>query len=398
MRAIVVGGGIGGLSAAVALRGAGIEVSVFEKARELREVGAGIGLWANATKALRRLGLYEEVRGLGEEIGGEARTWRGRRLFSVSAEEVRREFGDANLVVHRADLQAALHAALPEGTVRLGAELVNFEEDGGGAIARFADGREEAGDLLVGADGLRSAVRARLLGPRGGGPPRFAGLTAWRGIVEDAEGLVPEGGGLNLWGRGTEFGLVGIGRGRAYWYLSADAPEGGAEGAFGRKGDVLERLRGAYGLAREAVEATEEGKILRTDLFDRDPVERWGTGRATLLGDAAHPMTPHLGQGACQAIEDAVVLADAMRGAAGSDGKNGSDGGKGPDGSVAGALRAYEGRRVGRTGDVVRTSRRVGRVMNARNPVLCGLRDVLAAAAPARARLRVYRPVVGYEV
>ena len=104
MKAIVVGGGIGGLSAAVALRGAGIEVAVFEKAGELREVGAGIGLWANATKVLRRLGLYEEVRGLGAEIGGEARTWRGRKLFSISAEEVRREFGAANLFVHRADL------------------------------------------------------------------------------------------------------------------------------------------------------------------------------------------------------------------------------------------------------------------------------------------------------
>ena len=182
-----------------------------------------------------------------------------------------------------------------------------------------------------------------------------------------------------------EFGRVGIGGGRGYWYLSVDAPEGETEGASGRKRDVLERLRGAYRPAREAVAATQEDKILHTDLFDRDPVERWGVGRTTLLGDAAHPMTPHLGQGACQAIEDAAVLADSLRSADGADG-------------VAGALRAYEARRVGRTGDVVRMSRRVGRVMNVRNPALCRVRDLLAAAAPTRARLRAYGPVVGYEV
>ncbi|MDP8938936.1 MAG: FAD-dependent monooxygenase [Actinomycetota bacterium] len=381
MKAIITGGGIGGLAAAVALRQASVEAVVFERAPELRGIGAGVALWANATKVLRSLGLYEPVREAGAEIGGEVRSWKGRKLFSFSTAELRSRFGEANLAIHRADLHSALLAALPEGVVRLDAELVGFEQNVGNVVARFAGGWEETGDLLVGADGLRSVVRARVLRD---GPPRYAGFTAWRGVVEGADGILPEGGGLNVWGRGTELGVANIGRGRAYWYATKNTPEGEPEGA-GRREEVLEILerRDRPGDAfRSAVEATEEASILRTDLYDREPVGRWGTGRVTLLGDAAHPMTPSLGQGACQAIEDAAVLADALRGAK----------------SAAEALRSYERRRVGRTASIVLRSRRMGRVMQSENPLVCGLRDALGATVPAGTRLRMLDPVVGYEV
>ncbi len=381
MKAIVVGGGVGGLTAAGMLRRAGIEVVVLERARELRAAGAGIALWANATRVLRRLDVYEAIRHAGAEIGGEVRKWRGERLFSFSAEDLRRRFGGANLAVYRADLQAALLAVLPDGAVRLGAELTGFEQHGGGVTAYLANGGIETGDLLVGADGLRSAVRARVLGD---GPPRYAGFTAWRGISEDGGGLMPEGIGLNLWGRGAEFGLANIGGGRAYWYATENAPEGAPEDLAGRKKEVLRRLALAYEPAREAVESTEEADILRTDLYDREPARRWGAGRVTLLGDAAHPMTPSLGQGACQAIEDAAVLADTLAGAA--------------PGDPATALRSYERRRVRRAGSIVRHSRRMGRVMQAENPLLHALRDGMARKMPSSLRLRMLDPVAGYEV
>jgi len=378
-KALVIGGGIGGLTAAISLRKAGVEAVVFERAPDLRALGAGIALWANATKALRKLGLYEAVRDRGAEIGGETRTWRGRRLFTIPAGEMRSRFGEANLVMHRADLQAALLAALPEDTVRLGATLESFSQDGETVVAHFNDGREESADLLVGADGLRSTVRARVLDE---GPPRYAGFTAWRGIAEGVEGLVPDGVGLNLWGSGMEFGLVSIGGGRAYWYLSKNAPEGEAEGPYGRKEEVLRHLRGWYGAARAAVEATEDARILRNDIYDREPSGRWGEGNATLLGDAAHPMTPNLGQGACQAIEDAAVLADAVR----------------KTDSVAAALRSYEARRIGRTGAVVRASRSMARVLQTEAPILCGVRDAGVRLMPAGMRMRRLDPIVGYEV
>jgi 2-polyprenyl-6-methoxyphenol hydroxylase-like FAD-dependent oxidoreductase len=376
-KAMIVGGGIGGLTAAVALGRAGVEVAVFERAPELKEIGAGISLWANATRALGELGLYDEIRAAGAaEIGGELRSWRGEMILKIPADDLRSSFGDANLAVHRADLQDALFSALPPDTVRLGAEFVGFEQNGEGVVPRFADGREERGDFLVGADGIHSSVRAQLFGPRA---PRYAGYTAWRGIAEAGEGRLPEGVGLNLWGRGSEFGLVGIGRGRFYWFATKNAPEGEPESAAGRKREVLELLSGWYEPARAAVEATGESKILRNDIYDRDPLRSWGAGRVTLLGDAAHPMTPNLGQGACQTIEDAVVLARCF------------------GGGISSSLRLYEERRIRRTAAVMRRSRLVGRVTQLENPLLCRLRDALAKRTSARAQLRQYEKIARYE-
>ncbi len=379
MKAIIVGGGIGGLTAAIALGRVGVEAVVFERAEELREIGAAVTLWANATKALKKLGVYDAVREAGgADLGGEIRSWRGERISEISADQLRSNLGEANLAVHRADLQGALLAALPRGTVRLGRELVGFAQEGAGVVARFADGSEERGDLLLGADGIHSSVRARLFGRSA---PRYAGYTAWRGVADAGNGLLPGEVGLNLWGRGSEFGLAGIGRGRFYWFVTRNAPEGAAEDAQGRKREVLDLLGGWYEPARAAVEATAASKILRNDIYDRDPLKRWGAGRVTLLGDAAHPMTPNLGQGACQAIEDAVVLGGCL-----------SKGGE-----VVSSLRLYEARRIPRTADVVRRSRLAGRLLQLENPLLCRLRDAVARRASARAQLRRLGSVARYE-
>jgi 2-polyprenyl-6-methoxyphenol hydroxylase-like FAD-dependent oxidoreductase len=366
VKAIIVGGGIGGLTAAIALRRVGVEAVVFERAAELREIGAGITLWANAVRALKKLDVYDAIREAGAELGGEIRSWRGERISEITADQLKSRLGEANLAVHRADLQSALLAALPQGTVRLGAEFVGFGEDGAGVVARFAGGHEERGDLLLGADGIDSSVRAQLFGRSA---PRYAGYAAWRGVVDAGDGLVPAEVGLNLWGRGSEFGLAGIGQGRFYWFMTRNAPEGEADDAAGRKREVLDLLQGWYEPSRRAVEATEESKILRNDIYDRDPLKRWGAGRTTLLGDAAHPMTPNLGQGACQAIEDAVVLARCL------------------GGEVVSSLRLYEARRIPRTAEVARRSRLAGRIVQLDNPLLCRLRDAVARRTAARAQL-----------
>ena len=352
---------------------------MFERSPEIEEIGAGITLWANATRPLKRLGVYDEVRSSGAvEIGGELRSWGGEMILEIPADALRSRFGEANLAVHRSDLQGALLAALPEGTVQLGRELVGFSQNGRVVVARFADGRQERGDLLVGADGIHSSVRAQLFGRR---PPRYAGYTAWRGVADAGEGGLPEGVGLNLWGRGSEFGLVGIGRGRFYWFATKNAPEGEAESAAGRKREVLYLLAGWYQPARAAVEATADSKILRNDIYDREPLRDWGVGRVTLLGDAAHPMTPNLGQGACQAIEDALVLARCL------------DSG----GEVPASLRLYEGRRVRRTAGIVRRSRLVGRLVQLKSLLLCRLRDAVARSTSASAQLRQYEEIARYE-
>jgi 2-polyprenyl-6-methoxyphenol hydroxylase-like FAD-dependent oxidoreductase len=162
LKTLVVGGGIGGLSATIALWRIGVEAVVFERAGKLREIGAGISLWANAMKALRKLRLADAIQAVGvPALGGEVRSSDGETISEIPAAAMEERFG-VNVGLHRADLQKTLLAALDGHAVRLGAEFMGFEQDGRGVRARFADGREERGDLLIGADGLHSAVRAQL--------------------------------------------------------------------------------------------------------------------------------------------------------------------------------------------------------------------------------------------
>jgi 2-polyprenyl-6-methoxyphenol hydroxylase-like FAD-dependent oxidoreductase len=386
MRAMVVGGGIGGLTAAVALRRAGVEAVVFEKAGELREIGAGISLWANAMKALRKLGLYDTVLAVGKHLHpkGELRSPNGRVFYEMPSPAIEERFGGTTMVVHRADLQKTLCAALGKEAIRPGAEVTGFEQDKRGVVARFAaGGREERCELLIGADGLHSTIRGQLLGD---GPPLYAGYIAWRGVAELGDEPFPGGGAFETWGRGERFGLVKLGRRRVYWYATQNVPEGEEKAGPGRKAVLLARFGGWHEPIPSGVEATEESDIHFDGVYYREPATRWGEGRVTLLGDAAHPMTPDLGQGACQAIEDAVVLARSL-------GERGDD--------AAAALRLYEDRRKERTASVVRQSRRLGRIGQLENPLLCRLRDTALRALPKRvqlsAQLRQMEPIVGYE-
>ena len=383
-KVVVAGGGIGGLTATIALRRAGFEVVVFERATELREVGAGLLLAANAQKALAKLGLAEAVARLGTPASaGEIRSWRGHVLASIPAAELEKKIGTSSAAVHRADLQALLVREVEDGTLRLGTEVEAFEQDESGVRVLFADGGQESADILIGADGLRSRVRAGLFGPK---EPRYAGYTAWRAVVEPNEDLLPWGAGFESWGRGARFGCAHVGRGRVCWFATANAPEGGKDAPpgspAGAKATLSHLFSGWHRPVVDLVEAAEEGTILRTDIYDRVPLgERWGTGRVTLLGDAAHPMTPNLGQGACQAIEDAVVLARCL----------------GERGATVESLRSYERLRSDRVAMVVRRSRRVGSIGQVKNPAICWLRDRALAMIPPKAQLRQLEEVVGYE-
>lgn len=376
----MIGAGIGGLTAAIALRRSGAEVAVFERAGELKATGAGLLLAPNAVKALGRIGLAGMVAEIGAPgASGNVLSWRGEVLMKLDASELSERVGADSYAVHRVDLQAALLRELGEDAVRLGRELVGFGQDGAGVTARFTDGTGGRADLLVGADGLRSRVRAVLFGAS---ELRYAGYTSWRGIVPGRE-LVPVGDGFESWGRGARFGCAHVGRGRVYWFATRNAPEGARDGPSGRKSALLGTFCGWHEPVEELIRATEEDAILRTDIYDREPLgERWGEGRVTLLGDAAHPMTPNLGQGACQAIEDAVVLAECL----------------GAADNVEAALRLYEGLRAARTAAIVRRSRRVGRVGQVEHPLLCRLRDAALKALPERIQLKQLEAIAGYEV
>jgi 2-polyprenyl-6-methoxyphenol hydroxylase-like FAD-dependent oxidoreductase len=357
LRAVVVGGGIGGLATGLALRRVGIEAIVLEQAPQLEAVGAGLGLAANAMQALDRIGVGDAVRARG------LATTRlvackpdGSALVDIPLE------GREMLGLHRADLQEVMARELGDA-LRLGAACEGFRDDGSGVTV--AAGVEElAGDVLIGADGLRSKTRAWLLDD---GPPRYAGYTGWRAVAE----LDPEatrGRMTETWGRGVRFGLIPIGGGRLYWFVSESRHEPEAPVIPARKPELSRHVEGWHEPIQAAVAATPEDAISGTGIYWRKPVRSWGRARATLLGDAAHPMPPDLSQGAAQALEDAVVLAASLRDAADP---------------VAG-LRAYEDARRRRTAQIVKRSYQAGRLAQASSGLGAGFRDLFIGKLPNR--------------
>jgi 2-polyprenyl-6-methoxyphenol hydroxylase-like FAD-dependent oxidoreductase len=278
VRVIVVGGGIAGLSAAIGLRRSGHEVIVLERAPRIDPIGAGLTLFANAMSALDRLGMRDAVAAHGATAKRSAiLTREGRELAHVPQDLL-----EGTIAIHRADLQRELSAAA--GDVRLGAEITAVEQDDDGVVARGADGSEERGDLLVGADGLSSVVRSAIVAVR----PRYAGYTAWRGVspVPVEPGRLTES-----WGVGERFGLVDIGQGRTYWFATKNAPEGEPDEPEGKKAEILRRFSGWHEPIAAIADSTDEGAILRNDVYYLEPLPRWSEGRVVLVGDAAHATT-----------------------------------------------------------------------------------------------------------
>jgi 2-polyprenyl-6-methoxyphenol hydroxylase-like FAD-dependent oxidoreductase len=369
MRLVVVGGGVAGLSAAIGLRRAGHDVVVLERAPRIDPVGAGITLFANAVRALDRLGVGEAVAARGAAATRSAiLTWKGDELTQVPPDLL-----EGTIAVHRADLQAELAAAC--GEVRLGVEVTAVQQRDDTVVAVAADGSEIRGDLLVGADGLSSVVRRAIADA----PIRYAGYTAWRGVssVPVEPGRLTES-----WGVGERFGLVDIGRGRTYWFATKNALEGEPDGPQGRKAEIVRRFSGWHEPIAAVVEAAGEDTILRNDVYYLEPLPRWSDGRLVVVGDAAHASTPGVGQGAAQAIEDAVVLADRL---AHSD-------------QLPIALAEYEAIRRPRAEAVLKMSRRADKAAQLASPLGWRLRNALVRRLPERTQRRQLEPLVRYEL
>lgn len=363
-KVMIIGGGIGGLTAAIALRRSDVEVVVHEKQPKLRELGTGVGIQRVARQAIAMLGLKEKM----SEIEGE----RYAALRHVSCRDGRtlalipwhREVA----AVHRGDLLEMLAGALgDDGVVRCASECIGFEQDGTGVTARFADGSEDRGAVLIGADGVHSVIRKRLIDD----DLRYSGWHVWRGMPEYTHPTLPDDMAVQIWGPGTVFGQYPVGP-RLFWYAAALRGERQGDPPDGRREDLLRVFSGWPEATPEVVAATPAEIIDRQSIYDRKPVERWSQGRVTLLGDAAHPTTPSLGQGAGMAIEDGAVIGREV----------------GTAGDLAAgaesALKRYEELRIPRTTGIVNRSKNVSRLNSLKRAPVVRLREAVQSSLPQR--------------
>jgi len=358
--ALIVGAGIGGLSAAIALRQAGWQVRVFERAASPRELGFGLGLAPNAIEALGALGVADIVMARGFEPNrGEMRRMDGTVL--KRAELPPGALGGRFVMALRPALHGALLDAVGTEALSLDRDATSFSVAGSRVSLHFAQGPDAEGDLLVGADGIGSMVR-RSLHPAEP-PPRSSRIVAVRGAVHGAIAHLGPLSAIYYLGPGVESVFIRASETGIYWFLSLARELVPAN--VTAPAAIVAHMAPQFDATFRAITAATDD--LRVDeLFDRDPIPFWGRGPVTLLGDAAHPVLPHTGQGAAQAMVDAVALGGALR--AGSD--------------LDPALRAYENERRQKTAVLVAQGRRTARVMRMTNPVGCALRELAVRMIP----------------
>jgi salicylate hydroxylase len=340
MKVIIVGAGLGGLTAAATLAQRGIEFTLLEQASQLGEIGAGVQLAPNAMKVMRALGLERRAAEAGFEPGAHViRNWKTSQVLARTPYKgvLSEIFGAAYYGYHRADLHDILRAAVPADAIRLSTRCTGVRTEGDGAVVTLADGTELAADAVIGADGIHSAVRASLFGPEA---PRFTGNACWRGMTPASAlspGLIDPD--MTVWfGPGGSVVHYYIRGGTMVNWVAAFESDRWAQeswNAEGRREEMLERFSDWHPTIVALLAHSD--RYLKWGLFDRDPLAHWSAGRVTLMGDACHPMLPYLAQGACMAIEDGWAVGNAL-----DKGRN----------DVVAALQGYEEARRERTARV----------------------------------------------
>ncbi|MBW4521040.1 MAG: FAD-dependent monooxygenase [Scytolyngbya sp. HA4215-MV1] len=352
-RIIIIGGGIGGAATALALSRASFEPVVYERTKELREVGAGIALWANATHILNQLGLLKAAKQVGYlTTNYQFNSQRGKELVNVAINE----FELPVIGIHRAELHQLLWRNVPSERFILGETFERFEHKNNQVHAYFASGLGVEGKALIGADGLRSRVRAAILGDES---PTYRNFKTWRGLTDYIPSGYRPGYIQEFLGGGKGFGFMMLGEGKMYWYAAATAIEAQPDAAIGRKKELEMMYKDWFLSIPELITATDEANILTMDLYDRPPTQSWSQQNITLLGDAAHPMLPTMGQGACTALEDAYVVAKCLKEQA----------------DPIAAFQQYESLRFPRTKSIVEQSLQSSKMGKLSNPFAVGLRN-----------------------
>ncbi len=352
-KVIIVGGGIGGTACALALHQAGFSQLVYERTPQLREVGAGIALWANATHILQNLGLLSDAIRVGcLTTNYQFNSQSGKELVNIPVDS----FELPVIGIHRAELHQLLLKNLPSEKFVLGQAFDRFEQDGNKVRAYFTSGLIDEADALIGSDGLHSRVRTNLFGSSA---PTYRNFKTWRGLTDYVPSGYTPGYIREFLGHGKGFGFMMLGKGTMYWYAAAKAPLAQPDAAISRKKELGTMFQSWFTSIPELINATNEAHILTTDLYDRLPVKPWSQQNITLLGDAAHPMLPTMGQGACTALEDAFVIAKCLQ----------------EQSDPTAAFQKYEALRFPRTKLIVEQSLQSAKMGELENPLAVMLRN-----------------------
>jgi 2-polyprenyl-6-methoxyphenol hydroxylase-like FAD-dependent oxidoreductase len=364
-RFAILGGGIGGLTLAITLQRKNIDVTVYEAAPQWKPLGAGLGLAGNAVKAFREVGIDNEILDESKVLKKVViRNPRGKVLVSTDSEEVSKRFGVVNnFTIHRADLHNVLISKLVPGTVQLGKACVDFDQSENGVTLRFADGTSAEAGYVIAADGIHSVARKKLLSHVA---TRYAGYTCWRGINDNPPAGFNADETSETWGQGARFGVVPLSKNRVYWFACVNASANDPMMRSMTPVDLLTFFGSFHSPIPELIKRTP--KVIWNDIIDIEPIKQFAFGKVVLMGDAAHATTPNMGQGACMAIEDAVVLANLL------------------DSSrpVEESFRMFEHKRIRRTTKITNDSWQIGKMAHWENPLMASLRNVAISLVPRR--------------
>lgn len=354
LKVVVIGAGIGGLTAGIAMRQIGYEVEIYDRVKELRPVGAGISLWSNGVKVLNRLGLGDRI----AKIGGimnrmEYRSQQGEMLNDIGLRSLIDAVGQRPYPVARRDLQQMLLDAFP-GQVKLNCKCIGIEENGQSVTALFEDGYRATGDLLIAADGVRSVLRQHVL--QAEVEPRYGGYVNWNGLVQASDDLTATDTWAIYVGDHKRVSMMPVGEGRFYFFFDVPLPkEEAANAPDDLRAELSSHFAGWAQPIQTLIQRLDPVATNRLLIHDLGPIERMVRGRVALLGDSAHATCPDLGQGGCQAMEDALVLTNYLMTT---------------NLGVEDALRRYEAERLERVSSIVLKARKRADQIHGKDPAL----------------------------
>lgn len=363
MKVAIIGAGIAGLTTAIALQQAGIFCVIYESAPAIKPLGAGLTLAANAMKVLAKLGLVEEILAKGKLLKAfNILDDKGKTITQTNSSVFRSEYGADNFAIHRADLHQVLLSRISPDTLHLNKQILNLEQQNSKVILHFTDGSTAEADYLLACDGIHSVVRKKVL-PEA--TPRYAGYTCWRAVVDMPH--LSQADALETWGPAGRFGMVPVSKGRIYYFACISVPQPNSNLKKFTISDLIHCFKEYHDPIPEILQQTRNEQLIWSDIYDLKPLRRFAYGNILLLGDAAHATTPNLGQGACQAIEDAVILATLWK----------------QNIQVEETFAQFEKKRLARTHFVTTQSRRVGEIAQIQNPLLASLRNSVLRVLPA---------------